>query len=181
MQTIAQQHEAWVDVSTTVGQGSTFTVFLPAATKPFELKQTGVNDFEETLGNETILLVEDEEQLRSMVKLLLEQQGYNILEARSGKVALDEFGDANVDLLLTDMVMPDGISGRALAEILLAKTPELKVIYTSGYSVELIARGFPLQDGVNFLPKPYHPSKLLNMVRQALDSRLRFKNNPVGK
>ncbi|HYE30039.1 MAG TPA: two-component regulator propeller domain-containing protein [Methylomirabilota bacterium] len=179
---IVQQHEGWIDIDTAIGKGTSFKLFFPAAAKAFATRRTFLSGWNDSPGTETILLVEDEDQLRSMVKLLLEQQGYKVLEARSGKVALDDHGDAKVDLLLTDMVMPDGITGRALGEILLAKSPELKVIYTSGYSVELVARGFPLQDGVNFLPKPYHPSKLLQMVRNALDSRTDVgATGPIGK
>jgi CheY-like chemotaxis protein len=117
-----------------------------------------------------ILVVEDEPSLRLLVRKVLERSGFEVLEAASGVAALtlwDE-GKPHVDLLLTDMVMPDGMSGRQLAERLKADNPDLKVLYTSGYSTELLGKDLDLHEGTNFLQKPYPPSKLVETVRNAL-------------
>ena len=117
-----------------------------------------------------ILVVEDEPSLRLLVRKVLERSGFEVLEAASGRAALELWDQdkPHVDLLLTDMVMPDGMSGRQLAERLKADNPELKVLYTSGYSTELLGKDLALQEGTNFLQKPYPPSKLVQTVRNAL-------------
>jgi two-component system cell cycle sensor histidine kinase/response regulator CckA len=122
-------------------------------------------------GNETILLVEDEPPLRNLVRSVLERYGYRVLEAISGVAALAvwERSKGEIQLLLTDMVMPHGISGRELAAKLLAEKPALKVIYTSGYSLAMVGTDMVLKEGVNFLQKPYHPAKLATTVRDCLD------------
>jgi CheY-like chemotaxis protein len=117
-----------------------------------------------------ILVVEDEPSLRLLVRKVLERSGFEVLEAASGVAALAlwDKGKPRVDLLLTDMVMPDGMSGRQLAERLKADNPDLKVLYTSGYSTELLGKDLDLHEGTNFLQKPYPPSKLVETVRNAL-------------
>ena len=117
-----------------------------------------------------ILVVEDEPSLRLLVRKVLERSGFEVLEAASGRAALELWDQdkPHVDLLLTDMVMPDGMSGRQLAERLKADNPALKVLYTSGYSTELLGKDLGLQEGANFLQKPYPPSKLVQTVRTAL-------------
>jgi CheY-like chemotaxis protein len=117
-----------------------------------------------------ILVVEDEPSLRLLVRKVLERSGFAVLEAASGLAAL-ELWDRDkppIDLLLTDMVMPDGMSGRQLAERLKADNPALKVLYTSGYSTDLLGKDLELQEGTNFLQKPYPPAKLVQTVRTAL-------------
>lgn len=123
-------------------------------------------------AKQTIFIVEDEPTLRALVRKVLERGGYSVLEAASGLAALELWSEKkpHVDLLLTDMVMPDGISGRQLAEKLKAENPGLKVIYTTGYSPELMGKDVVLKDGVNFLQKPYPPQKLVQTVRNGLES-----------
>jgi len=120
----------------------------------------------------TIFVVEDEPTLRALVRRVLERGGYDVIEASSGLAALQLWKEKKtpVDLLLTDMVMPDGISGRQLAEKLKADNPNLKVIYTTGYSPELMGKDVALTEGVNFLQKPYPPQKLVQTVRNGLAS-----------
>ncbi len=115
-------------------------------------------------------MVEDEPTLRALVRKVLERGGFQVIEASSGLAALELWTSTkpHVDLLLTDMVMPDGMSGRQLAERLKADNPDLKVLYTSGYSTELLGKDLALQEGTNFLQKPYPPSKLVETVRNAL-------------
>jgi CheY-like chemotaxis protein len=120
----------------------------------------------------TIFVVEDEPTLRALVRRVLERGGYEVIEASSGLAALELWKEnkAHVDLLLTDMVMPDGLSGRQLAEKLKADNPNLKVVFTTGYSPDLIGKDFTLREGVNFLQKPYPPQKLVQTVRNGLAS-----------
>jgi CheY-like chemotaxis protein len=117
-----------------------------------------------------ILVVEDEPSLRLLVRKVLERSGYVIMEADSGTAALKLWDDGKpqIDLLLTDMVMPDGMSGRQLAERLRADNPSLKVLFTSGYSTDLLGKDLGLKEGLNFLQKPYPPSKLVETVKAAL-------------
>jgi len=116
-------------------------------------------------------VAEDEDALREMVVQVLRIQGYTVLEAASGREALEvwERADRPVDLLLTDMVMPGGIMGSELAECLVRQSPQLKVIYTSGYSPGMAGRDDSLLNGHNFLPKPYSIGKLAQFVRDCLD------------
>jgi two-component system cell cycle sensor histidine kinase/response regulator CckA len=121
---------------------------------------------------QTILVVEDEPTLRALVRKVLERVGYEVIEAPTGLAALELWkqNHPRVDLLLTDMVMPDGISGRQLGEKLKAENPKLKVIYTTGYSADMLGNDFKLKEGVNFLQKPYPPQKLVQTVRNGLQS-----------
>jgi CheY-like chemotaxis protein len=127
-------------------------------------------DSEPPLTKQTIMVVEDEPTLRALVRKVLERGGYEVIEAPSGLAALELWNKKHphVDLLLTDMVMPDGISGRQLAEKLKAENSKLKIIYTTGYSTELLGKDFILKEGVNFLQKPYPPQKLVQTVRNGL-------------
>ena len=122
-------------------------------------------------GTETILVVEDEPSVRTLVASFLERNGYQVVEASSGLGAREVWRQRQQDiqLLLTDVVMPDGMTGRELAEELQAEKPGLKVIFTSGYSAEVVGGDFSMREGVNFLQKPYHPHKLAKAVRDCLD------------
>jgi PAS domain S-box-containing protein len=169
---IVQQHDGWIDVTTEPGAGTTFSIYLPIAepTAPTGLHRA--SDIAGSLtGTETLLVVEDEDNVRLLVVNLLERHGYTILQAASGAAALEIWQQARdqIDLLLTDLVMPGGMTGRELAGRLRADRPELKVVYTSGYSVEVTGHGEALIDGFNFLQKPYHPKKLAQTVREQLD------------
>ena len=124
-------------------------------------------------GTETILLVEDEPALRQVAQKILEQNGYTVIAAQSGPDAMRIWDDKNgrrVDLLLTDMVMPDGVSGGDLARELQSRDPELKVVFTTGYSAEFAGRDLTLREGQNFLQKPSTPHQILETVRHCLDN-----------
>lgn len=122
-------------------------------------------------GTETILLVEDEPSVRELARSILTGLGYHVIEAGSGPEALTVWQDhaAKVDILFTDMVMPGGIAGRVLAQLLQATKPGLKVLYTTGYSLDLVQSNLPLKRGVNLLPKPYNASSLARAIRNRLD------------
>jgi signal transduction histidine kinase/DNA-binding NarL/FixJ family response regulator len=171
---ILRQHEGWIDVKSEPGRGSTFTVYLPESSKPAGVLPVEATPIEAGNGQETILVVEDEEALREVAQLVLETHGYRVLLASSGVDALKLWPAyaSKVDLLLTDMVMPGGVSGRELSRRLIEEKPELKVIHTSGYSLELSGADGVLDEGLTFLPKPYTTAKLAAIVRHCLDRNL---------
>ena len=115
--------------------------------------------------------MEDEEAVRGLLKIILQRHGYRVLEAASGSAALlvwKKYG-TQIDLLLTDMIMPDGLTGRELAKQLLAQEPGLKVVYSSGYDDDPEGTAFISRGTSVFLQKPYTPKKLIQTVRQCLD------------
>lgn len=168
---IVQQHQGWVNVYSEAGQGTTFRIYLPRLDRPASLpnRQTVTGGLGG--GTETILLVEDEPSLRALARKFLSRLGYQIIEASSGLKAMEmwEQNQHQIALVLTDMVMPDGISGHDLAQRLRTRNPLVKIIYTSGYSAEIAGKQISLQEGVNFLPKPFTPADLARVVRKSLD------------
>ncbi|HEV7928387.1 MAG TPA: ATP-binding protein [Verrucomicrobiae bacterium] len=169
---IIKQHQGWVMVESQPEQGSTFTIFLPSALKAAAPAPDQIPSAMSP-GDETILVVEDEPALRELVVNILQLCGYRTFQAGSGPEALKVWAQrrSEIDLLLTDMVMPEGMSGGQLAEQLQAQDPGLKVIYTSGYSPGMAGKDIALLEGFNFLPKPYPPSRLAHMVRECLDAK----------
>jgi len=123
-------------------------------------------------GAETILIVDDEPDLLDLVVQVLEGRGYNVLGAGSGKQALERWSqrDGKIDLLLTDMALPDGMTGFELAGQLKRDAPNLRVIYSSGHSVGVPGTQLADVDERHFLGKPYRPSNLLDIVRNCLDA-----------
>ncbi|MFZ0825934.1 MAG: response regulator [Verrucomicrobiia bacterium] len=169
---IVKQHEGWVEVNSELRKGSTFDVYFPASDEVPAPKQ---EEIAPTLappgGRETVLIVEDEPVLRSMARDILEECGYHILEASSGKDALDLWKRRadEIDLVLTDMVMPEGISGVDLAEELLVGRPGLKIVFTSGYTANEVNQEMLVRTGASFLSKPYTHTELAKAVRDCLD------------
>jgi CheY-like chemotaxis protein len=171
---IVQQHEGWIEVASQPGAGATFKIFLPAiepppatgsAAEPVKAEPVG--------GTETILMVEDDEAVRSLTSRVLRKFGYLVLEAASGPQALELWRahKEEIALVLTDMIMPEHMNGRELAEQLRAERPDLKVIFISGYSGETVGKdtAFLRRTGTDFLQKPCHSRTLLQTVRKALD------------
>jgi PAS domain S-box-containing protein len=170
---IVKQHQGWLDVTSEPGRGTSFVIALPVPTSPAPAQVAPPFRSDELpAGTETILLVEDEPLLRSRVASLLQSRGYTVIEAASGARALDIWHEqrGTIDLLLTDLVMPDGLSGRDLAVRLRAENASLPVLFTSGYMPEPTADERFIE-GVNFVEKPFPPSKLLQVVRQVLDRK----------
>jgi len=122
-------------------------------------------------GQETISLVEDESTLLNSIKKTLTNLGYQVLEAPNGVKALEVWQKhrRKIKLLLTDMVMPENLTGKELAERLIQENPKLKVIYMSGYSAEVIKKDFSFKPGVNFLAKPFQTQALAKIIRENLD------------
>jgi PAS domain S-box-containing protein len=169
---IVQQHQGWIHVYSEMGHGTTFRIYFPRLARmdgqqPEQPALTALRG-----GSETILLVEDDAFLRASVRDTLLRFGYRVLDAINGNEALDVWKQHRdeIHLLLTDLVMPGGMTGIDLATILLKENPKLKVIYASGYSAEAAGNDFPLEEGVNFLTKPFQTAKLAHTLRHNLDA-----------
>jgi PAS domain S-box-containing protein len=168
---IVKQHGGWIKVQSTPGLGTHFQIFLPAcATPPVETTGAAIRQ-KAPGGTETILLAEDDPALRPLTRTLLERHGYRVLEAASGVEAIKIWRDhrQEVALLLSDIVMPGGLSGQQLARLLREQNPQLKIIYTSGYSAEIAGHELELRSGENFVSKPFSPNRLLETIRRCLD------------
>jgi len=171
---IVKQHDGWLEVNSEPGKGTTFDIFFPAesemavAPKPEIILPAPV-----TGGTETILIVEDEPVLREMARDILASCGYQILEASSGRDALDVWNrnPGKIDLLLTDMVMPEGVSGVELAEKLLHENPQIRIIFTSGYTANDLNSKMLERNHAYFLQKPYSHNDLAKAVRDCLDNK----------
>lgn len=160
----------FITVASEIGAGTTFNVFFPALDADAPVPQTNGMDVAALRGDETILLVEDEDGVRRVAKIALEMHGYQVLEATCGPeaIALIDNHSGTIDLLLTDVVMPE-MSGRQLAEILCADRPHLKVLFMSGHNDDAVIRHGLLEASNAFLQKPFTPLVLARKVREILD------------
>jgi len=167
---IARQHSGWVEVNSRVGLGTEFRVYFPSAIHPTGETKPKPVSLPVSGGTETILLVEDEEMVRRMASQVLKRNGYEVIEADCGAAALEVWKEksSQIDLVLTDMVMPGGTSGRDLADRLTETKPSVKVIYTSGYSLDRAGKDLKPGDHLRFISKPYTPDSLLRTIRACL-------------
>ena len=170
---IVKQHQGWVEVESVVGKGSTFRIYIPYVGEDKSDAEKPATKVVVRGGSETILLAEDEKPVRELVARVLEKQGYKVLQAGTGAEAVEVWRahKDEVRLLLTDLIMPGAMNGRELAEALWTERPELKVIFTSGYSADIVGKDFKIEADLNFLQKPYHPQTLALTVRRCLDGK----------
>ena len=166
---IIEQSNGFIWVDSEVGRGTTFRIFLPRAAEVAVSKHssTGVP----TRGTETILVVDDEAELRHLARRILESAGYTVLIAANGEeavLALNRCSDP-VHLMITDIVMP-GMSGRKLADLLRRTRQNIKVIYMSGYTDDVVVRSGMLDEGMAFVSKPFTVAELIRRVRDVLDA-----------
>ncbi|HWV98556.1 MAG TPA: ATP-binding protein [Candidatus Acidoferrum sp.] len=172
---IVQKHQGWLEVSSLVGKGTTFNVFLPTIPPPAATGAAQPTEAKHCRGTETILLVEDDLAVRMTARRVLETHGYKVFEAGYGREALDiwKVKGGEIALLVSDMMMPEGVTGRDLADQLRAQRPGLKVIFVSGYSAEIVGKetAFFRRTKSTFLHKPYKMTTLVQTVRQCLDEK----------
>jgi len=173
---VLKQHGGWIEVDTAPGRGTTIRTFFPLSKEGFvaaSAKSENLPTESTPINDITILVVEDEEMLREFVSEALGTFGYHVLSAANGRDALNVWAEHRdeIDLLLTDVVMPESISGRQLAHTLIRDKPNLKVIFTSGYSSELFESEFEREKEHLFLAKPYLPDRLARTVAMHLQSQ----------
>jgi CheY-like chemotaxis protein len=166
---IVKQSGGYIWVYSEVGKGTTFKIYLPRTEEEVEESGPGRSGFKAQLGTETLLLVEDEDAVRVLVRNVLREKGYRILEASRGEEALELAGQYGgpIDLLVTDVVMPQ-MNGRELARRLADLLPQIKVLYISGYADNAVWYQGGLDSGGAFLQKPFSPEALARKVREVL-------------
>jgi CheY-like chemotaxis protein len=168
---IITQHSGWVEVFSVPGQGSSFQAYLPALGDLAGPSDVAEKSAGSVRGTETILLVEDEAAVRIILRRSLEQLGYRVLEADGPVAALAKWQEhsSSVNLLLSDMVMPGGMTGLELAQHLHRIRPGLPTIIMSGYSKQLTHVGNETKGAIEFLQKPFAASVLASVLRRRLD------------
>ena len=170
---IVKQHQGWIEVASQIQAGSNFRIFLPVFAGP-SLPEDLIAS-EETLrgGAENILLVEDDKAVRTFTCQMLEKFGYQVQVAASGPEALELWRNSPSDfkLLLTDIVMPRGITGIELADQLCGQRADLKIVFMSGYAGDALGQGSANQGQLKhrLIQKPFHSQELIRIVRQCLD------------
>jgi nitrogen-specific signal transduction histidine kinase/ActR/RegA family two-component response regulator len=164
-----KQSQGYIDVQTEEGKGATFSLYLPVGQAQDRVARATAKSAAQR-GSETVLLVEDDDLVRQHVGIQLRGLGYQIVEAENGPRALAILEKrSDIALLFTDVMMPGGMNGRQLAERATAAWPRLRVLFSSGYSNEMLMENGRLIDGVALLAKPYSRRQLADKVREALD------------
>jgi len=174
---VVKQSGGYIWVYSEVGKGTSFKVYLPRVKDTVPISAAPEPPASATRQvHETILLVEDEPAVRELAQIVLSERGYTVIEALTPEDAerLAVNNGAEIHLLLTDVVMP-GISGRELAKRLTGRYPNLRVLYMSGYTYNVIAQDGTLEEGISFLQKPFTPQVLIQKVREALDRAVAAK------
>ena len=161
-----------IQLSSKLQKGSAFSLYIPASDKSINTASNAHHVKRNVIhGNETVLIVEDEKDIRDLTKDLLQANGYKVIEASNGLEALDILcrASGDIDLLFTDIIMPGGMSGVQLAGRAQSVRPELKMLFTSGYAGDAIMPDMFLARQYPFLDKPYRPYELMSKIRNVLD------------
>ena len=169
---ILKQHEGYINVSSEPGKGTTFEIYLPIIESMVaEAKKESSSLATSPVGTETILVAEDDAELRYLSKTLLEESGYKVIEAENGHDALIKFKESNgeIKLLLLDIIMPV-MNGKGAYDEIRKINPDIKTLFISGYSEKVINKKIIFEEGLNFISKPFSQSELLMKVREALDN-----------
>jgi PAS domain S-box-containing protein len=168
---IIKQHKGYIDVQSEPRQGSTFSLYLPVTEDAVE-SETTTEHAGLQRGAETVLVVEDQEQVLRLASLMLRESGYHVLTALSGREALEKAGSFadEIHLMISDVIMPD-MNGKELFERLREIRKDIKILYMSGYPAEVISSHGVLDSGINFIRKPFSVHDFAAKVRQVLDSR----------
>jgi two-component system cell cycle sensor histidine kinase/response regulator CckA len=172
-QTIVHQSGGHIGVNTEVGKGTTFKIYFPRVVQPLDVAARPIGTGPLPRGTETLLVVEDEPSVRHLARSVLDNLGYEVLSASNGQDALHvarEHKGSPIRLVVTDVIMPL-MGGKVMAEWLQATFPDLKILFTSGYTDDAISHHGVLETGVEFLAKPYTPAILARKVRQLLDEK----------
>jgi DNA-binding NtrC family response regulator len=168
---IIKQSSGNIWVYSELGKGTTFKIYLPRTEETkHSVEQQSPQRF--PTGSEGILVVEDDTEVRQLTCTILQKAGYTVFEGKNAHHAIDllQAHSKQIGLVLTDLVMPE-ISGLALADLLRKIVPGIKLLYTSGYSDEVIVRHGHLDEGMPFIQKPFAASDLLKKVREVLDTK----------
>jgi CheY-like chemotaxis protein len=170
---ILQQHGGWLEVESEEGRGTQFRVFLPSHGATATVAAPADVAAAPDRGDETILLVEDEDGVRALIARVLASRGYTVLQARSGPQALALWSAAKdrIDLVITDIVMPGGMNGMELAAALREEATDLPVVYISGYPARLNPDDLAADARDVYVTKPFSASNLAAAVRRMLDAR----------
>jgi PAS domain S-box-containing protein len=167
-----KQNRGFIKVQSETGQGANFSIYLPRHMGEVEQTRNQAPTVPSSRGQETILVVEDEPASLKLIKRMLERQGYTVLEAGTPGEAIGVAREhaAEIHLLMTDVIMPK-MNGRSLARILMSLYPQLKCLFMSGYTDDVIADHGVLEEGVSFIQKPFSAKDLADKVRQTLEKR----------
>jgi CheY-like chemotaxis protein len=167
---IVKQNNGCINVYSEPGQGSTFKIYLPRLVTDENTEKDMPEKKPAAGGTETILLVEDEPSILRMTRMMLERKGYTVLTATTATEAMEKAKNhsISIDLLMTDVVMPE-MNGRDLAVKLMELYPNIKLLFMSGYTADVIARQGVLDDGVAFIQKPFSMAGMTAKVRKVLD------------
>jgi CheY-like chemotaxis protein len=167
---IVKQSGGHIFVDSKVGKGTTFKIYLPQVDEEVESSEREKLFKQILKRTETILIVDDEDIVRALTRRILEEVGYEIIEARNGIEALSifEMPGCKIDLLITDVIMPQ-MGGRELAKRLATKYPSTRILFTSGYLDDATNRQGKQEFGTNFIRKPFAPESLAQKVRELLD------------
>jgi CheY-like chemotaxis protein len=167
---IIKQHDGYINVYSEPGKGTTFKIYLPLIRSKIEEEKTA-DHYIMKRGTETILVAEDDTQVRDLTKHILEGFGYQVMEAEDGEEAMRVFNENKdrIQLLILDVVMPKK-NGKEVYDEITKIRPDIKAIFTSGYNAEIIHKKGILEKGLGFITKPFSPQELLKKVREVLDN-----------